>query len=111
MQSGIILSTERSMKTFLYALAALPLLTGVAFAADKAPLSDKQMDQVTAGFDFFELDISNTSTVAVAVNFPAMTCPSCYLHVTSQWYGNPDPRLPMQVFGIFGPTPAPAPAP
>jgi hypothetical protein len=98
------------MKTFLYALAALPLLTGAAFAADKAPLSDKQitdqqMDQVTAGFDFFEIDISNTSTIAVAVNNPLMVCGGCYLAVSSQWYGNAGPRLPMQVYAWFGPSP------
>jgi hypothetical protein len=105
------------MKTFLYALAALPLLTGVTFAADKAPLADKQisdrqMDQVTAGFDFFELTISNTSTVIIAVNNPLLPeCAGCYLSVSSAWFGNPDPRIPMQVQAWFGPSAAPAPAP
>jgi hypothetical protein len=70
---------------------------------------------VTAGFDFFELTISNTSTVLLLVNHPAVfapgtVCGSCYLSVSSAWFGNPDPRLPMQVHSMFGPsTPAPAP--
>ncbi len=47
------------MKKLLFGLAALPLLTGVAFAGSPAPanlhgtpiaLSDSQMDGVTAGF-------------------------------------------------------------
>ena len=36
------------MKKYLYGVAALPLLSAVAFAGQ--PLSDNQMDVVTAGF-------------------------------------------------------------
>jgi len=38
------------MKTLFMALAALPLLAGAAAAGQPQPLSDKQMDKVTAGF-------------------------------------------------------------
>jgi hypothetical protein len=37
------------MKKLLVGLAALPFLAGVAMAGQPAPLSDAQMDQVTAG--------------------------------------------------------------
>jgi hypothetical protein len=39
------------MKKFLFGLAAVPLLAGTAMAAQ--PLSDHQMDAVTAGFSAF----------------------------------------------------------
>jgi len=37
------------MKKLLLGLAALPFVAGVAMAGEPAPLSDSQMDQVTAG--------------------------------------------------------------
>ena len=43
------------MKRFLFGLAALPFLAGVAFAAENVALSDTQMDGVTAGFGLLEL--------------------------------------------------------
>ena len=42
---------EECMRKFLLALAATPLLAGTAWAAQ--PLSDNQMDGVTAGFSAF----------------------------------------------------------
>jgi len=42
---------EECMKKFLLAMVAAPLLTGTAWAAQ--PLSDNQMDGVTAGFSAF----------------------------------------------------------
>jgi hypothetical protein len=38
------------MKKLLLALAALPLTAGLAVAGQPHPLSDKQMDKVTAGY-------------------------------------------------------------
>lgn len=38
------------MKRLLMALAALPCVAGAAYAGQLQPLSDKQMDKVTAGF-------------------------------------------------------------
>jgi hypothetical protein len=115
------------MKKLLFGLAALPLLAGAAFAAqpiaaqpmsqpmslsDKS-LSDQQMDTVTAGFDFIELDITNTSATIVAVDKPFLgTCATCYLQVTGSWFRGgtttPTPQpvasvQSMQVVSQFGP--------
>lgn len=51
------------MNKFLFAVAALPFISGVALAADW--LSDSQMAQITAGaFD-------------ITAALPSITCPSC----------------------------------
>ena len=83
------------MKTFLYGIAALPLLATVSFAQPQdatAPakqplqLSETQMDQVTAGWKFLEVTDSNTSITAVAVyQTPsnAIACTSCYLNINN----------------------------
>lgn len=42
---------EECMKKFLLTLAVAPLMTGTAWAAQ--PLSDSQMDGITAGFSAF----------------------------------------------------------
>lgn len=39
------------MKKVLIGLATLPILAGVAMAGQPTPLSDAQMDKVTAGFN------------------------------------------------------------
>lgn len=78
------------MKSFLYAVAALPLLTGVAFATEPVTkqqpvqLTNKQMDKVTAGFTFRETTISNTSAVIVTVDLPPPVCTVCFLNVLSK---------------------------
>lgn len=102
------------MKKLLFGLAALPLLTGIAFAKSPAPanqvkapvaLSDTQMDGVTAGFAFFEHDFTNTSSTWVAVNQPTIyTCDTCYLNVLDTWFGTGLPHV--QIISQFGP-PAP----
>ncbi len=79
---------ETHMKSVLYGIAALPLLTGVAFATEpvtKQPmqLTAHQMDKVTAGFTFVEDTISNTSRVYVHVDLPADPCTGCFLQVRS----------------------------
>jgi hypothetical protein len=86
------------MTKVLCGIAALPLLFGVALAespkqsndskaAAKQPiqLSEKQMDQVSAGFKFFEVDIFNTGLTVVSVYQPGNTiiCPSCYLVINN----------------------------
>jgi hypothetical protein len=92
------------MKSFLYGLAVLPFLAGVALAGEPMQLSDKQMDRVTAGFDISELDVSNTSWVYVSVDqFPnpvtgvsSHDCPNgCYLDISS-------PRGGLSVAAQFG---------
>lgn len=103
-----------SMTKMLFGLVALPLLAGVAFAAPapqsdgskalaKQPtlLSETQMDKVTAGADFFEVTISNTSVTIVALHERTNTvsigtppvpvlapgntivCPGCFLLVNN----------------------------
>lgn len=76
------------MKSVLYAVAALPLLAGVALATEpttKQPvqLTSQQMDKVTAGFVFREIDVSNTSGVIVAVDTAPAACTVCFLNVLS----------------------------
>jgi len=93
------------MKRLLLGLAVLPFLAGMSMAGSPAPLTDKQMDNVTAGFDFREIDISNTSQVLVAVNNPAFGCEGCYLHVAGTAY--PSGVQSLQVLAIFGPPPSP----
>lgn len=95
------------MKRFLFGLAALPFLAGAALAGQPAPLTDTQMDRVTAGFDFRELEIQNTGWVGVGVNAPAPiavgTTPSGqpvsapYIVVTNNWF---DPSKPNGVGAI-----------
>ena len=68
------------MSRVLYGLAALPLLAGVALAqtpsqsidgklSAKEPmrLTAQQMDKVTAGWGFTELDIFNTGLTVISV--------------------------------------------
>jgi hypothetical protein len=74
------------MKKLLCGLAALPLLAGVALAQEPLQLSDKQMDKVTAGWDLVEVDLSNTSIVAVSVYqrpSNSIGCAGCYLLLNS----------------------------
>jgi hypothetical protein len=89
------------MKKLLLGLAVLPFLAGMSMAGTPTPLTDKQMDNVTAGFDFFEVDISNTSATLVAVDLPAIPCMGCYLHVGGTTYSSGVQSL--QVESVFGP--------
>ena len=73
------------MKKLLVGLAVLPLLAGVASAAQPMSLSDAQMDKVTAGQDsglprLIE-EQTNFSTVLIAVAEAPIPCGSlCYLN-------------------------------
>lgn len=77
------------MKSFLYAVAALPLLTGVALATEPVKkqqpmqLTSQQMDKVTAGFQFAELTVSNTSAVLVTVDVVPPRLVGSFLSVLS----------------------------
>jgi len=99
------------MKRFLFGLAALPFLAGVSLAAQPVPLSDTQLDGVTAGFDFVEHDIQNGGTVWVWVNTPERVCGSgSYLCISGTSY--PGGVQSFQLQAAFGPvtgTPALAP--
>lgn len=86
------------MKSFLYGLAVLPFVAGVALAGQPMELSNQQMDKVTAGFSIHEVDESNTSWVGItAYVFPVgeVGCPNgCYLSIVSD---------AIQVGAQFGP--------
>jgi hypothetical protein len=72
------------MKELLIALAVLPLMAGAAAAAGQ-PLSDRQMDKVTAGFSAtaiadaqglvgaLETVLTTTATVAMVVPYATAT--------------------------------------
>lgn len=70
------------MKQFLCGLAVLPFLAGTALA-DPVQLGESQMDAVSAGFMFIELDSSNTSATVVVVGGPTLACTGCYLNLSS----------------------------
>jgi hypothetical protein len=91
------------MKRLFFGLAVLPFLAGVSLAAQPVPLSDTQMDAVTAGFDFLETNIQNLGTVRVAIDLPAVACPTagCFLSIV----GTPFPAGvdSFQLKASFGP--------
>jgi hypothetical protein len=91
------------MKKLLFGLAVLPFLAGVSLAGQPLPLTDQQMDKVTAGFDFSEIDHANLGTVAVAINLPAANpCNSgCFLAITGTTF--PAGTQSFQLFAAFGP--------
>jgi len=92
------------MKRLLIGLAALPFLAGVSFAAQPVPLTDNQMDTVTAGFDFHELDIQNGGTVDVWINTPSVgpcVLSGCYLSIAGTSY--PAGVQSFQLQAQFGP--------
>jgi len=96
----------------LVGLAALPFMAGVAVAGQPVPLSEKQMDAITAGFAFAEMDVTNTDVVIVQVNQPAPAVGStflvgtstvtAFLNVVNTWFGN-STVVAMQTVAFFGP--------
>jgi len=75
-------------------------------AAQPAPLTDTQMDVVTAGFDFAETETQNTGVVRVLVNqpAPAQGCTNCFLNVVNTYFNDPT-TIAMQTLSKFGPEP------
>lgn len=66
------------MNKFTLGLAVLPFLAGPALAGQ--PLTDKQMDTVTAGFTFTGVFESNFSTLLLDINQPTTNCGGlCYI--------------------------------
>jgi hypothetical protein len=61
------------MKKTLMGMAILPFLAGIALAGQ--PLTDKQMDKVTAGHDFQALELTNSTFVSVAIETPTLAPP------------------------------------
>jgi hypothetical protein len=102
------------MKKLLIGLATLPFLAGVALAGQPTPLADNQMDKVTAGFDFAELDINNVGTVAILINNPAVggcaLAGGCFVNIEGTPWGNGLRSFQLQAaFGGGGLAPPPAP--
>jgi len=62
------------MKKTLMGMAILPFLASIALAGQ--PLTDKQMDKVTAGHDFQALELTNSTFVSIAIETPTLAPPS-----------------------------------
>jgi hypothetical protein len=62
------------MKKILMGVAILPLLVGTALAGQ--PLTDKQMDKVTAGHDLQLLELTNSTFVTIAIDNPLLAPPT-----------------------------------
>jgi hypothetical protein len=62
------------MKKTLMGLAILPFLAGTALAGQ--PLTDKQMDKVTAGHDLQLLELTNSTFVSIAIDNPVLAPPT-----------------------------------
>jgi hypothetical protein len=94
------------MKRLLLGLAVLPFIAGISLAAQPVPLSDQQMDTVTAGFDFTELDVQNLGTVRVDINLPPVAFPpggcSCFLQINGTTFAGSGTQS-FQLFAAFGP--------
>jgi hypothetical protein len=58
------------MKRTLMGMAILPFLAGTALAGQ--PLTDKQMDKVTAGHDLQALELTNSTFVSIGIQAPTL---------------------------------------
>jgi len=62
------------MKKTLMGLVLLPFLACTALAGQ--PLTDKQMDKVTAGHTFQALELTNSTFVTIAIATPTLAPPT-----------------------------------
>jgi len=62
------------MNKTVMGLAILPFMAGAALAAQ--PLTDKQLDKVTAGHDLQLLEETNSTFVSIAIQEPTLAPPS-----------------------------------
>jgi hypothetical protein len=62
------------MNKTLLGMAILPFLAGTALAAQ--PLTDKQMDKVTAGHTFTAAEFTNSTYVLIDIGTPVQTPPT-----------------------------------
>jgi hypothetical protein len=96
------------MNKLLIGLAMVPFLAGVAMAGQPTPLSDAQMDKVTAGAEFtapgFEYTISG---VLLTLQFPGSDPhTSCFGFCgidTNVNFENNNPHGPEYIVPSFGP--------
>jgi hypothetical protein len=100
---------RQDMKKLVCGLAASSLLLGANAFAEPVQLSNPEMDSVNAGF--FELDMGNTSTVAVSIwrtdgmytpTPNTIHCNGCYLVIVT-------PHI--AIGALFGPTTTPPTGP
>ena len=91
------------MRKLLLGLAVLPFLAGVSLAGQPQPLTDQQMDKVSAGFSFTfgSLDITQDSVTETIANGPlGGPCSNCFLAITGTPLGGGIQSL--QIFAVFG---------
>jgi hypothetical protein len=62
------------MKKALMGLAILPFLAGTVLAGQ--PLTDNQMDKVSAGHDLQLLELTNSTFVSIAIDNPVLAPPA-----------------------------------
>jgi hypothetical protein len=87
------------MKKLLVGLAALPFLAGVAMAGQPVPLSDAQMDKVTAGLNVL-FTFSGNGFTAVFANEVVIPVGTAFLATGfSSLDGEVPPGFPIQVIG------------
>jgi len=94
------------MRKLLLGLAVLPFLAGVSLAGQPQALTDQQLDKVSAGFDFAEMDVNNVGATATLVNIPDVSSDvcsgsSCFLAVNGTHY--PSGVVSFQLYAAFGP--------
>jgi hypothetical protein len=94
------------MRKLLLGLAVLPFLAGVSLAGQPQPLTDNQMDKVSAGFDFFEIDVNNAGATATLVNIEPLgpdlcTSTGCFIAIKGTPY--PSGVQSFQLYAAFGP--------
>lgn len=83
------------MKKLLLSLAMLPFAAGVALAAQ--PLTDKQMDKVTAGHALALVETTDVSIVGIRVGVAPVVPPAgAYLNVVL-------PLTTIQVYSVIVP--------
>ena len=87
------------MSKLLAGFAALPLLAGVALAGQPTPLTNTQMDQVTAGLaDTFVFPAANVFTVVLYNPPPLLTTP----HSITENFPSLDGAVPPGLTGGTG---------
>jgi hypothetical protein len=96
------------MKKLLAGVVALQLLTGVTMAGQPTPLSDEQMDTVTAG-----LNVGTTAAMPemafmdndLTLTLPPMCAPNCLVSAFPSLDGVPEPAYPsvMQFMNLTAP--------
>jgi hypothetical protein len=76
------------MRQFLFGLAALPFLANIALAGQ--PLSDQQMDKVTAGDSYYIFQTSATGSASfIYALYPLPTLPDVYPGKFTSSYSGP----------------------